>query len=109
MEKIESQPIVEKNKIKLEKGEVLIGKRYIMDARKRLGSGGFGDIYFGRDITNDTHVAIKLERRGEDNLLDLESLIYTKMADNSKITNNFSWICQKPLLRKDNILQHSNN
>lgn len=39
--------------------ELRVGKKYRLG--KKIGSGSFGDIYWGMDITNGEEVAIKLE------------------------------------------------
>ena len=41
--------------------EIPIGDTYILDARKKLGSGAFGDIYAGRNLKLNEEIAIKLE------------------------------------------------
>ena len=41
--------------------EIPIGESYKLDARKKLGSGAFGDIYLGKNIKLNEEVAIKLE------------------------------------------------
>ena len=41
--------------------EIPIGDSYKLDARKKLGSGAFGDIYLGSNIKLNEEVAIKLE------------------------------------------------
>ena len=41
--------------------EIPIGDSYKLDARKKLGSGAFGDIYLGVNIKLNEEVAIKLE------------------------------------------------
>jgi hypothetical protein len=41
--------------------EIPIGDSYKLDARKKLGSGAFGDIYFGVNVKSNEEVAIKLE------------------------------------------------
>ena len=41
--------------------DVPIGDTYVLDPRKRIGSGAFGDIYKGKDIKLNQEVAIKLE------------------------------------------------
>ena len=48
-------------RIQLHDYEIPIGDTYILDARKKLGSGAFGDIYAGRNIKLNEEVAIKLE------------------------------------------------
>ena len=45
----------------LKEYEIPIGDTYKLDARKKLGSGAFGDIYLGRNIRLNEEVAIKLE------------------------------------------------
>jgi hypothetical protein len=41
--------------------EIPIGENFKLNARKKLGSGAFGDIYFGTNIKLNEDVAIKLE------------------------------------------------
>ena len=41
--------------------EIPIGDSYKLDARRKLGSGAFGDIYYGVNIKFNEEVAIKLE------------------------------------------------
>ena len=41
--------------------EIPIGDTYILDARKKLGSGAFGEIFGGKNIKINKEVAIKLE------------------------------------------------
>ena len=41
--------------------EIPIGDTYILDARKKLGSGSFGEIFGGKNIKLNKEVAIKLE------------------------------------------------
>ena len=41
--------------------EIPIGDSYKLDARRKLGSGAFGDIYYGVNIKYNEEVAIKLE------------------------------------------------
>ena len=41
--------------------EIPIGDSYKLDARKKLGSGAFGDIYLGKHIKQNEEVEIKLE------------------------------------------------
>lgn len=53
---------VEKSNLDLKPEEVLIGDQFILNAKKKLGSGAFGEIYYGSDIARKTEVAIKLER-----------------------------------------------
>ena len=46
---------------KLRDYEIPIGDSYKLDARRKLGSGAFGDIYYGVNIKFNEEVAIKLE------------------------------------------------
>lgn len=39
--------------------DLLVGKKYRLD--RKIGSGSFGDIYLGRNMTTGQEVAIKLE------------------------------------------------
>ena len=48
-------------RIQLHDYEIPIGDTYILDARKKLGSGAFGDIYAGRNLKLNEEIAIKLE------------------------------------------------
>ncbi len=41
--------------------EIPIGENFKLNARKKLGSGAFGDIYFGTNVKLNEDVAIKLE------------------------------------------------
>ncbi len=41
--------------------EIPIGENFKLNARKKLGSGAFGDIYFGCNTKINEDVAIKLE------------------------------------------------
>jgi hypothetical protein len=41
--------------------EIPIGENFKLNARKKLGSGAFGDIYFGTNLKLNEDVAIKLE------------------------------------------------
>ena len=41
--------------------EIPIGDYYKLNARKKLGSGAFGDIYLGTNLKTNEDVAIKLE------------------------------------------------
>ena len=50
-----------KNSTQLQYYEIPIGDSYILDARKKLGSGAFGEIYKGENIKLHKKVAIKLE------------------------------------------------
>lgn len=41
--------------------EIPIADDYILNARKKLGNGAFGDIYYGRNTQTNEEVGIKLE------------------------------------------------
>lgn len=41
--------------------EIPIGENFKLNARKKLGSGAFGDIYYGTNVKLNEDVAIKLE------------------------------------------------
>lgn len=41
--------------------EIPIGDTYKLNARRKLGSGAFGDIYYGENLKTKEEVAIKLE------------------------------------------------
>ena len=45
----------------LTNGELVIGKKYKLYTNKKLGNGGFGDIYKGEKISNRKSIAIKCE------------------------------------------------
>jgi len=73
--------MVDKNTSKesqqLKEYEIPIGDTYKLDARKKLGSGAFGDIYLGRNIRLNEEVAIKLEpTRSRHPQLFYESKLY---------------------------------
>ncbi len=53
-----SKPIDNKDSIDY---EIPIGENFKLNARKKLGSGAFGDIYYGSNIKLGEDVAIKLE------------------------------------------------
>jgi serine/threonine protein kinase len=53
--------MTEKKANQLRDYEIPIGDSYKLDARKKLGSGAFGDIYSGSNIKLKEEVAIKLE------------------------------------------------
>ena len=57
--------------------EIPIGENFKLNARKKLGSGAFGDIYLGQNIKLGEDVAIKLEPlRAKHPQLFYESKIY---------------------------------
>ena len=57
--------------------EIPIGENFKLNAKKKLGSGAFGDIYYGTNVKLDEDVAIKLEPiRAKHPQLFYESKIY---------------------------------
>ncbi len=57
--------------------EIPIGDYFKLNARKKLGSGAFGDIYYGTNVKLNEDVAIKLEPiRAKHPQLFYESKIY---------------------------------
>ena len=50
-----------KNEPHLEDYEIQIGDCYVLNAKKKLGSGAFGVVYLGYNIKLKKEVAIKLE------------------------------------------------
>ena len=56
-----------------------------MDAKEKLGSGSFGDVYIGRHYKTGHITAIKLERDTKDRKTDLKRIqVYKKLNDTSK-------------------------
>ena len=49
------------SEVQLKDYEVPIADHYILDSRKKIGRGAFGDIYYGHIIRNNNEVAFKLE------------------------------------------------
>ena len=59
--------------------EIRIGNKYRLG--KKIGSGSFGDIYFGTNVTNGEQVAIKLEScRARHPQLEYEARVYKALA-----------------------------
>ena len=56
---MKSKSIVDTNNFK--DYEIPIGDTFKLDARKKLGSGAFRDIYFGVNLKTNEEIAIKLE------------------------------------------------
>jgi hypothetical protein len=79
MEKLPNQNFNNNNKNENDKVEyeIPIGDNFKLNARKKLGSGAFGDIYYGTNIKLGEDVAIKLEPiRAKHPQLFYESKIY---------------------------------
>lgn len=69
--------------------EIPIGDNFKLNARKKLGSGAFGDIYYGTNVKLNEDVAIKLEPiRAKHPQLFYESKIYMTLQGGG-ITNIF--------------------
>ena len=58
--------------IKLEEHEKIFDKNYTIMVNKQLGKGGFGQIYLGRHIRENTPIAIKVEESSNRSHLHLE-------------------------------------
>ncbi|MCQ2821448.1 MAG: hypothetical protein MJ252_29665 [archaeon] len=77
--------------------EIPIGDTYKLNARKKLGSGAFGDIYYGENLKSKEEVAIKLEStKSKHPQLFYESKLYMALQGGSKIyfyliLSFFSW------------------
>jgi hypothetical protein len=66
--------------------EIPIGDNFKLNARKKLGSGAFGDIYYGTNMKLGEDVAIKLEPiRAKHPQLFYESKIYMTLQGGGKI------------------------
>jgi hypothetical protein len=66
--------------------EIPIGENFKLNARKKLGSGAFGDIYFGTNIKLGEDVAIKLEpTKAKHPQLFYESKLYMALQGGGKI------------------------
>lgn len=74
--------------------EIPIGENFKLNARKKLGSGAFGDIYYGTNTKIGEDVAIKLEpSKAKHPQLFYESKLYMALQGGGKIYffNIFSW------------------
>ena len=58
--------------IKLDENEKILDKNFTIVVNKQLGKGGFGQIYFGRNIKENVPIAIKVEENGNRSHLFLE-------------------------------------
>ena len=66
--------------------EIPIGDNFKLNARKKLGSGAFGDIYYGTNVKLGEDVAIKLEPiRAKHPQLFYESKIYMTLQGGGKL------------------------
>lgn len=64
----------------LDNYEILIAKKYALDARKKLGSGSTGVVYLGKELKTKNLVAIKLEYKDHyPSLLKNEFKIYKEL------------------------------
>jgi hypothetical protein len=67
--------------------EIPIGDNFKLNARKKLGSGAFGDIYFGTNTKLGEDVAIKLEpTKAKHPQLFYESKLYMALQGGGKIS-----------------------
>ena len=65
--------------------EIPIGDNFKLNARKKLGSGAFGDIYFGTNTKLGEDVAIKLEpTKAKHPQLFYESKLYMALQGGGK-------------------------
>jgi hypothetical protein len=65
--------------------EIPIGDSFKLNARKKLGSGAFGDIYYGTNTKLNEDVAIKLEPvKAKHPQLFYESKLYTALQGGGK-------------------------
>ena len=65
--------------------EIPIGDNFKLNARKKLGSGAFGDIYFGTNTNKGEDVAIKLEpTKAKHPQLFYESKLYMALQGGGK-------------------------
>jgi hypothetical protein len=67
--------------------EIPIGDNFKLNARKKLGSGAFGDIYFGTNVKLNEDVAIKLEpTKAKHPQLFYESKLYMALQGGGKLS-----------------------
>ena len=75
-------------KASLQPYEITIADKFILNAKKKLGSGAFGEIYYGKQILEDKEVAIKLEEINTKHpQIFYESKIYTTLKGGIGIPN----------------------
>lgn len=68
--------------------EIPIGDNFKLHAKKKLGSGAFGDIYYGMNVKLNDEVAIKLEPiKAKHPQLFYESKLYMALQGGGKIKN----------------------
>lgn len=73
--------------------EIPIGDTYKLNARRKLGSGAFGDIYYGENLKSKEEVAIKLEStKSKHPQLFYESKLYMALQGGCKFYNFFNFI-----------------
>jgi hypothetical protein len=73
--------------------EIPIGENFKLNARKKLGSGAFGDIYFGCNTKINEDVAIKLEpTKAKHPQLFYEAKLYMALQGGGKSKNNLKFI-----------------
>lgn len=70
----------------IKSSEVIIGDKFKLNAKKKIGSGAFGEIYEGENITTKEKVAIKLEPiDSKSPQLQIEYKLYNSLQGGSKI------------------------
>ena len=85
---ISQSEINSQSSLKLEKEEILICEKFVLNGSKILGSGAFGKIYYGKLIGEEKEVAIKLEEIATKHpQLFYESKIYTYLKGGKGIPN----------------------
>jgi len=76
------------NKAALNEHEIQIGSHFKLNAKKKLGSGAFGEIYLGLNTKKDEEVAIKLEPiKSKNPQLFYESKLYMSVSGGVGIPN----------------------
>lgn len=93
--------------------EIPIGDTYKLNARRKLGSGAFGDIYLGVNVKNNEEVAIKLEStKSRHPQLFYEGKLYMALQGGSKFSSyiyTHSWYTELALVWQSRQLQYSHN
>ncbi len=77
--------------IKLDENEKILDKNFTIVINKQLGKGGFGQIYFGRNIKENFPIAIKVEENGTRSHLFLEYEIIKEIQGEEGIPRVFKF------------------